>query len=475
MSALKYYDTTSGTWKYLAQGIKGNDGIGVPSGGTVGKVLVKKSGDNYDTEWRDLSVVSAKLKALSELTAINSIPAVPAVMASPPTISINATTDSSLTKSFAYNSTSLTLRGCVPYAKETPTSSGYTYYQNTVAGGTPESPFLVGNGYWIEFDHYGQTLELVLYMASAGKIWSLVDGAPTTQYAIQPTSLTGRMFYKMAFASVGFRRIRIFVQNRVLFGGINVGPNDSVSPAEQKTFKIAILGDSWTEGYSWSPITSAITGTGWTTGLPASEVNYVWQLGEMLNAEIFSCGQAGTGYYADGTAGNSEVFNGTNRINAIKSIDGGNGPDLIMVFGSLNDDASLAGNGVSGHQVLATALYNNLKTNLPNTKLIVAGPQSTSGSPSQNRLDNDTAVGNAALVASNVIGYIDLIVTGEHWIYGGGDVSSGTGNNTIFMQSNSSTPAGTSNHLTDAGHKYYARRFFKEIVRLIKKYTDTVE
>lgn len=67
MSALKYYDTTTGTWKYLAQGVKGDKGdtgtagtngtagVGIASGGTTGQALVKNSNTNYDTTWTTLS------------------------------------------------------------------------------------------------------------------------------------------------------------------------------------------------------------------------------------------------------------------------------------------------------------------------------------------------------------------------------------------------------------------------------------
>lgn len=46
---------SAGTIKTL-QGEKGNDGISVPKGGTTGQVLVKKSENDYDTEWEDVSV-----------------------------------------------------------------------------------------------------------------------------------------------------------------------------------------------------------------------------------------------------------------------------------------------------------------------------------------------------------------------------------------------------------------------------------
>ena len=38
-------------------GIDGKNGVGVPSGGTAGQVLAKKSDDDYDTEWIDLPTV----------------------------------------------------------------------------------------------------------------------------------------------------------------------------------------------------------------------------------------------------------------------------------------------------------------------------------------------------------------------------------------------------------------------------------
>src|SRR5690625_515696 len=43
-------------------GAKGDPGVGVPTGGTVGEVLVKKSGTDFDTEWAPAGVVSVNGK-----------------------------------------------------------------------------------------------------------------------------------------------------------------------------------------------------------------------------------------------------------------------------------------------------------------------------------------------------------------------------------------------------------------------------
>lgn len=44
-----------GTIKTI-QGEKGKDGISVPKGGLTGQILVKKSENDYDAEWKDISV-----------------------------------------------------------------------------------------------------------------------------------------------------------------------------------------------------------------------------------------------------------------------------------------------------------------------------------------------------------------------------------------------------------------------------------
>lgn len=46
---------SGGTIKTI-QGERGKDGISVPKGGQIGQILVKKSENDYDTEWKDISV-----------------------------------------------------------------------------------------------------------------------------------------------------------------------------------------------------------------------------------------------------------------------------------------------------------------------------------------------------------------------------------------------------------------------------------
>ena len=58
MSSIKIKNKVTGNWEKLPtmkgkQGEKGNDGLGVPLGGTTGQILAKKSDTNNDTEWID--------------------------------------------------------------------------------------------------------------------------------------------------------------------------------------------------------------------------------------------------------------------------------------------------------------------------------------------------------------------------------------------------------------------------------------
>lgn len=51
---ITYSDSTTSTFD-VTNGQDGDDGVGVPTGGTTGQILVKKSNSDYDTEWQNNS------------------------------------------------------------------------------------------------------------------------------------------------------------------------------------------------------------------------------------------------------------------------------------------------------------------------------------------------------------------------------------------------------------------------------------
>lgn len=60
MATLKYFDTVSQEWKYLATGFKGDPGEGIPAGGDDGFVLVKDGNGDYVTKWVDPALLGDK-------------------------------------------------------------------------------------------------------------------------------------------------------------------------------------------------------------------------------------------------------------------------------------------------------------------------------------------------------------------------------------------------------------------------------
>ena len=61
-----------GMWVELpyAKGSDGKDGVGVPTGGTTGQYLTKKSNADYDFEWKDNSIDTCE-KVTNKVTTIN--------------------------------------------------------------------------------------------------------------------------------------------------------------------------------------------------------------------------------------------------------------------------------------------------------------------------------------------------------------------------------------------------------------------
>lgn len=52
--AIKIVDANGHTVKVAGRGHNGEPGHGVPAGGSPGQILVKRSENDYDTEWKDI-------------------------------------------------------------------------------------------------------------------------------------------------------------------------------------------------------------------------------------------------------------------------------------------------------------------------------------------------------------------------------------------------------------------------------------
>jgi hypothetical protein len=471
MSAIKYYDSTSGTWKYISQAPKGDKGDagpqgpagqGVPTGGLQGTALVKKSDSPYDTEWKTITTGVSKVDgATGEVVLTNSydakgtsalrskfdaflakatgpINAFPTANNTGITVTNSAISGATV---YAYNSGKFYYRGLMPSVV---TNSGVSYYRNDPIG------HLSFNVFWVEFDHYGTNFDVRYTRADESKyaqIWVWVDGVPVTTTPSSVYSATGTLaYYNVIFSGAAQqRRIRVMLA-AADFAGIGLASNkDTIFPVEQKLLKVVFFGGSWFDG-----------GSGYPSGSTAylNEQLSV-QLGEMMNVDYYVNAWGGTGYYNGIDAIPPNNWSSTNRLNSLTTIQ----PDLIVFFGTTNDDFYAS----SLISTQATSAYKQILDALPNTKLIVFTRQSntvtTTGTGTGTAV-NETAVTAAANSASNVIGVVNPWT--EQWVNGTAG-SSGTGNGSIYIY--------TDNHPTPDGNRYYATRTFNRIVNIIKTYT----
>jgi len=289
MSALKYWDQSAnngnGAWQYLAQGVKGDKGAkgdtgatgqagtngtngqGVPTGGSTGYALVKKSGTDYDTGWQAITTGVSSVDNLTGAVSLASsydakgtavlkskfnaflakatgpINAFPAANNTGITVTNSAVSGATV---YAYNSGKFYYRGLVPSVV---TNSGVSYYRND-----PIS-HLSFNVFWVEFDHYGTNFDVRHSRADENKyaqIWVWVDGVPVTTQPSSVYSVTGALaYYNVSFAGdAKQRRIRVMV-GAADFAGIGLASDkDTIFPVEQKLLKVVFFGGSWFDGGS---------------------------------------------------------------------------------------------------------------------------------------------------------------------------------------------------------------------------------
>lgn len=454
MSALKYYDTTSGTWKYLAQGVKGDKGVqgdagpGVPTGGTIGQVLVKNSSTNYDTAWQNLGSSLSRFDGfLAKATGpTNAIPTANTSL-------ISSTSNSAISGAtvYAYNSGKFTFRGL--NSSVITNGSGTSYYRNNA---TLDSKY---NQFWIEFDYYGSNFDVRynrVNSTTASQVWIWIDGVPvsTNSVSVSPTVNTDA-FYQVVLPSTKQRRVRVLLANAD-FAGIGLkDASETIFPVNQNLLKVALFDGSWFAG-------------GGGNALNVSDFLST-QYGEMLNVDYYNVAVSSTGYVrgtnvdpilgyvTDSTAGGPNWID-SSRLSVLTAIN----PDLVVFLGTTNDDNFTSSTYQLGAH--ATYAYNWIATNLPNTKIIVF----TRGSNTETNTDNQnnaTAIYNAAIAAPNVIGAVNIY--GEGWVTGTQTDSStvGTlGNGRIYI-------AGSDLHLNIAGNKYYASRMFSRTFDFIKTFT----
>ena len=258
-----------------------------------------------------------------------------------------------------------------------------------------------GSQLWaIEYEAEG--IHSILWRDSNGtSSWRyqlFVDDIPVTASSITPagvTSASGATFrMTITPSTAGIHRYRI-EQVYMTFRGIEFEKLGTITPTPNPSIRMAIIGDSF------------VGGAGGVSFIDAFSRNMARLLG--INAPYIN-GQGGTGYLNPGAGGTTaQVFGDSARLDPIITY----APHIVIFFGSVNDDGRGTQNQI---QSAAAAAYQYIRNALPNTKLIVFGPQSTGAANSilENRYINRDAIKAASAQSPNVIGFIDQLGAGTY-------------------------------------------------------------
>lgn len=364
---------------------------------------------------------------------------IPTAMASPPTVTPGSSGGSTaIANSILYGPSGTTTDvfsffGC-PATLGTVTPNDVMYSpQNTVSAGTVNN---VGN-FAVEFEWYGAEFELFVKGTGAHYLL-MVDGQYDNRDGRDDTATDGAgWLINYDFGSTAFRRIRFEFEATVYFGGIRIGPNDSIwKSSAPRGPKVIVTGDSFTETFTTWPQMM-----GWLLG---------WR-------DIAIVGKGSTGYL-DISAGGD-----TFRDRAQKDIYDQN-PDIVIVSGGLND------NNRSYASILAEAntFFAEIRAELPDAILIVSGVQYVFGAADSGIVPVRDAVRTAAATYADA--YIEQIggpypysgvdanYTDAGWMTGLGKVgaTTGTGNSDIFRSADNTHP-------TQAGQDYRGFRHAQAI------------
>ncbi|WP_199615562.1 GDSL-type esterase/lipase family protein [Paenibacillus alkalitolerans] len=245
-------------------------------------------------------------------------------------------------------------------------SNLFRYHGDMIKAGTtyPDPNFVkniaktINNQQWditIDFDHYGSEFE-ILEKGLNNKCRILIDEGYGYELAHSGTlsggPADGGLYLRWVdFGVAKLRRIRIEYYLGY-FGGIRIGPNDTLFPPSRPAGKRAIfMGDSFTEGGS----------SGFPQGLSYGAITSV-----LLGWEFWNSGVGATGYINPGPAGRVK-FQDRVQHDVI-----GYNPDVVVIAGGINDESYTYADVLSASDLL----FKTVREGLPNTEIYVVGPWS---------------------------------------------------------------------------------------------------
>ena len=389
-------------------------------------------------------------------TALDNNPYQRAVMASPPTVTVSATSDATLATALAFVSAStltaaaskIAWYGGIPSA----TSTGYVAMPVTsvlpaVSGNLAtfaNANITTDQNAWmhaLEFMTDSDTVEIGVFTNNVKQTFIQVDGQYVSFTPVTGTGASADNFIKLVFASRKPRRIRMMGcalnsnGNLTLWKQIRIKAIcDFWKPPQQDVVKLGFCGDSYAEGTN---------GAG--TVYPVSNGSWPTLTGELLGfRDVRQLAVGGTGYLADNTGTRSTFRAQIPRFAAQAPFD-------LFVVGHGYNDYSSSPSAITTEATLALQALRAANIGVP---IVVLGSQAGARGPDATTIAVDGAISAAVTaIADRLCKFAPVSSDVPTWLNGTGKsgTTNGTGNSDVYVD-----PDGI--HPTLAGAEYIAYR-----------------
>ena len=406
-----------------------------------------------------------RLRTISNV-ALNNNPYERAIMASPPTVTVSATTDGTLAAAVPFVSGAALTSAAInkvawyggvpsPYAAINyvcmPVTSVLPSVNGNLAAGANSSGVTADMNAWshaMEVMTDATTIEFCLFTNNVKKTFIQVDGQYVDFTGVTGTGTTADNFIKLAFASRKVRRIRITGSslnsnaNTVLYKQIRVAATcDFWKPSMQDVIRVGFCGDSYAEGTNGAGTTYPVSNAAWP----------------VLACELLGfrdCRQlavGATGYLADNGGLRSTFRNQIPRFSAQAPF------DLLIVGHGYNDYAS-SPSAVTTEATLALQALRAANVGVP---IVVLGAQAGTKGPDATLIAIENAISAAVTAVNDPLCKFHPVSTDTTtWLNGTGKVgaTNGSGNSDVYIDPDGIHPAGPL-----AGEEYLAYRTAKSV------------
>lgn len=304
-------------------------------------------------------------------------------------------------------------------------------------------------GYSLESFISGDRFSFQIYSYGDHDYKLFIDDMPVSLSPTHFSTTAGSYFITVVFNTLRTRKVRLLLGQTGFVQALT--SSNGLMWAAAPRFKVAVIGDSFTQGNGGSTEGAITSGT------------IAGGLAQYAGFDIYNLGQGGSGYSNPGNGTNTapgpngvDRFGAASRLAALAALPA---MDVVMVVGGAND-GDTATYPVATTVSRAQTLWSAIQSARPATPLIVAGVESGVYPAINANLDSlNNALKAAAQAHSGVTAYIDM--RNPMWVYGTGklDAQVGDGNADIFVSSDGVHPS-------HAGWDYESCRLVAELAKI---------